>query len=153
MRFYAAGLLLIAALVSMVLSPRSTSAQQVGLTSLSALRNQARPLLIFSATPDDPQLGIQLRTLQEHAAEARERQIVAIALPFQTPSPTTLQFAGTEAAGARRHFHVAPGEFAVILIGKDGGAKLRSSTPISMARLIQTVDAMPMRQDEMRGGR
>lgn len=39
----------------------------------------------------------------------------------------------------------------VILIGKDGGAKLRSEKPLSMAKLQETIDAMPMRQDEMNG--
>ncbi len=125
-------------------------AQQTGLTTLSAQRDQTRPLLIFGPTPGDPQLEIQLRILAEHAAEAQERQIVAIALPYNNPSPSALQLSGSDAEAARRRFHVAPGEFTVILLGKDGGAKLRSGKPIPMAKLEETIDAMPMRKEEMK---
>jgi len=40
--------------------------------------------------------------------------------------------------------------FSVILIGKDGGEKLRRHTPLSTAELFAVVDAMPMRRAEMR---
>lgn len=39
-----------------------------------------------------------------------------------------------------------------LLIGKDGGVKLRSDAPISNKKLFDTIDAMPMRQREMRDG-
>ena len=127
-----------------------TATGQTTVTTLDHLRNQARPLLIFAPKPEDAQLGIQLRMLHEHAAEASDRQIVPIALPFDSPSPTPLALSGEEAVAARRHFDVAPDQFIVILIGKDGGAKLRSAKPISMSQLNEIIDAMPMRQDEMR---
>lgn len=40
--------------------------------------------------------------------------------------------------------------FAVSLIGKDGGEKLRRSTPLAPEELFALVDAMPMRREEMR---
>ena len=127
------------------------TAQQQGLTTLNQLRNQSRALLVFAPRPDDPQMGIQLRILNEHAAAAHERQIVPIALPFQSPSPSELQLSDGDAEAARRRFHVNPEDFAAILLGKDGGEKLRSSKPVSMHKLDATIDAMPMRQDEVRG--
>lgn len=129
--------------------------QVTGLTTLQQLKDQARPLLVFAPKPDDPRLEIQMRTLQEHASEAHERDVVMVALPYNTPSPTAAQLSSDDALDARRRFGVAPGEFAVILLGKDGGSKLRSSKPISMQKLDDTIDAMPMRRDEMksRGGK
>ncbi len=127
------------------------SAQEAGIVTLRSLKDRARTLLIFASGPEDPQLEIQVRTLQEHAAEAHERDLVVLALPYRSPSPTAVKLSAADADLARRQFHVPPGEFAVILLGKDGGAKLRSSKPLSMARLISTIDAMPMRQEEMRG--
>ena len=124
----------------------------MGLTTLQALRDHTRPLLIFAPGPDDSQMGIQLRILNEHAAEASQRDLVAIALPYHNPSPSTLQLSDAEAVEVRRRFHVTPGDFVVILIGKDGGSKLRSSKPISMPMLDRTIDAMPMRKYEMRSG-
>jgi len=134
----------------MVAGTSGLAAQVSGLTTLDSLRDRARPLLIFAPKPDDPRLEIQLRTLKEHAAETQERDLVPIALPFHTPSPTDAVLAPGAAEAARRRFHVAPGDFAVILIGKDGGAKLRSDKPFSMEKLNETIDAMPMRQDEMK---
>ena len=40
--------------------------------------------------------------------------------------------------------------FTVILIGKDGGEKYRSASLLTASRLFAMVDAMPMRQAEMR---
>lgn len=40
--------------------------------------------------------------------------------------------------------------FEVILIGLDGGIKLRQSDPLSLEKLFATIDAMPMRRNELR---
>ena len=40
--------------------------------------------------------------------------------------------------------------FSVILIGKDGGVKLRSAEPVSAEAIFGLIDGMPMRQREMR---
>jgi hypothetical protein len=122
-----------------------------GTVTLRGLRDRVRPLLVFAPKPDDARLEIQIRTLEQHAAEVQDRDMLAIALPFRSPSPTAAQLTPDDAEAARRRFHVAPDEFAVILLGKDGGSKLRSDEPLSMDQLNRTVDAMPMRQDEMRG--
>jgi hypothetical protein len=37
-----------------------------------------------------------------------------------------------------------------VRIGKDGGDKLTSASPLDAARLFATIDAMPMRREEMR---
>ena len=138
-------------LIAAVLSTPMTKAQ-TGLTTLADLRDRARPLLIFAARPDDPQLTIQLRTLQEHAAEAQDRQIVPVAIVYDNPSPSDAKLTPSEAEATRRRFGVAPGQFTVILIGKDGGEKLRATRPLSIAKLNRTIDAMPMRQEEMKHG-
>ena len=40
--------------------------------------------------------------------------------------------------------------FEILLVGKDGGVKLRSPAPVSTRDLFALIDAMPMRQREMR---
>jgi hypothetical protein len=134
-----------------LLAMTAASAQApTGVLTLADLRDRARPLLIFAPKPDDPQLEIQLRTLAEHPSQASDRQIVPLALPFHAPEPTAAKLSEAEAVATRRRFNVAPGDFTVILIGKDGGEKLRSQKPLSMEKLNATIDAMPMRRDEMR---
>lgn len=55
-----------------------------------------------------------------------------------------------EAAVARDRFGVEAGSFAVLLIGKDGTAKHRSGKPVEPREIFSLVDAMPMRQRELR---
>ena len=52
-------------------------------------------------------------------------------------------------AALRRALGVGDTAFRTVLIGKDGGVKLKSSSPICAATLFNTVDAMPMRRQEM----
>jgi hypothetical protein len=40
--------------------------------------------------------------------------------------------------------------FQVLLVGKDGGVKLRRGTPVVAAEITALIDTMPMRQNEMR---
>lgn len=121
-----------------------------GIVTLAGLRGHSRPLLVFAPRPDDPQLEIQFRTLGEHASDAAERDMTIIALPYNNPSPTAATMTSSEADATRRRFGISPADFAVILIGKDGGEKLRSTHPIRFEKLRDTIDAMPMRQEEMR---
>ena len=43
--------------------------------------------------------------------------------------------------------------FRILLIGKDGGIKHESSRSVSILRLFELIDSMPMRQDEMQQDR
>jgi len=132
-----------------LLSAMAASAQS-GIVTLQGLQDTSRPLLIFAPSPTDTQLEIQLRTLRENAAGVAERDLVVIAVPYQSPSPTQATLTDDGATAARRRFRVAPGDFTVILIGKDGGEKLRSGRPLRFDTLRETIDAMPMRQEEIR---
>ena len=142
---------LTALILALTLAPVAfLHAQQSPFTTLASLRGNARPLLIFTSTPNDPQLQIQLRILSENAEAAAERNIVPIVIPWNNPAPsgtTTLTPTGAEAA--RRRFSVPPTDFTAILVGKDGGEKLRSSRPISFTKLRDLIDSMPMRQQEI----
>jgi Domain of unknown function (DUF4174) len=55
-----------------------------------------------------------------------------------------------ESTAARSRFRVEDGAFATILVGRDGGEKFRSAEPIPAGKLFDLIDAMPMRQREMR---
>jgi hypothetical protein len=120
------------------------------IVSLATLRDRARPLLLVAPTPNDPQLQTQLRLLHNSAPALTDRDIVIIAIPFNGPAPTPTMLTDSGAAAARRRFHIAPANFTVLLLGKDGGEKLRTTQPLPLETLLNTIDAMPMRQQEMR---
>jgi hypothetical protein len=50
----------------------------------------------------------------------------------------------------REKFSINSGTFTTLLIGKDGGVKLRSQGPVELEEIFSLIDAMPMRQREMR---
>lgn len=56
---------------------------------------------------------------------------------------------GESAEAARREYGVAGG-FETLLVGRDGGVKLRSREPVGPEELFGRIDEMPMRQREIR---
>lgn len=132
--------------------------------TLASLRHDYRPLLIFTA--DNQELRRQLQMLAPRTVDLQQRQILVLPLPLHEseesrsrqewrgilPEGEVSMLTPEESAAARRRFRVSPDEFTVILVGKDGGEKLRSRTPVTIDTLIHLIDAMPMRQKEVRDG-
>ncbi len=125
-------------------------------TPLESQVDKARPLLIFFPSPagsgsEDPRLQQQLKLLppgDESNTELKDRQVVLYLLPLDMPFDDRLS--PQQAAQARKRFHIAPADFTVILLGKDGDEKLRSSKPVPWAQIRDLIDSMPLRQQEMR---
>jgi hypothetical protein len=125
--------------------------------TLQAMRDHYRPVLIF-APSDTPQLRSQIQILSQDQSQLRQRDVVLVPVlssgtldGASRNSPTISPLAASDHLAARKHFHIAPDEFTVLLIGKDGGEKFRSNQPISAEKLFGLIDAMPMRRQEMRG--
>ena len=53
------------------------------------------------------------------------------------------------AAASSVRTKLRPRGFMVVLIGKDGGVKLRKPLPYSVREISRTIDKMPMRQQEV----
>ncbi len=47
-------------------------------------------------------------------------------------------------------YGVKPGEFKVVLVGKDGGEKYQSGQVVPIAKIFALIDAMPMRKAEIK---
>ncbi len=107
-------------------------------TELSAQEAQwrNRVLILFAPNPKDPALLAQLDILETARADLRERDMIVLR-DTAVNKPSTWR---------RR---VKPNGFEAVLIGKDGGIKLRSDRPVSMQDLSGLIDEMPMRQQEM----
>ena len=132
--------------------PPAPPAHSAAYLSLSAARGHLRPLLIFAPDPNDPRLATQCRMLANPGFAERD---VIIAMPpshAESSACHPLSPAGiseAESALAHRRFHVDPGKFTIILVGKDGGEKFTSNSPVEAQKLFDLIDAMPMRRDEM----
>lgn len=120
-------------------------------TTFAALRDKQRVLLVF-ANGDNGKAEAQLTIAAAHAVDFRERDLVLAGISGSNSAVPTATLTPAEEEKARQRFHVSPGTFTVILLGKDGGEKLRSHAAIPWVKLQGTIDAMPMRKDEMKQG-
>ena len=109
-----------------------------------------RPLVVIAPGPDHPDLRRQQRIAESHRAGFRDRDMVVIAITEGEVTVDREPAPDLDAASLRERFEVPPAAFRALLVGKDGTVKLRAERPISAERLFERIDAMPMRQREMR---
>lgn len=107
---------------------------------VAAQRWRSRVLVVSAPDPVDGRLLAQRAALGPVRGGLAERDLVVMEAIGN----------GAEAAALRRRLGLPDDAFRAVLIGKDGGAKLVSGEPIPPQTLFQTIDAMPMRRDEMK---
>jgi hypothetical protein len=122
-----------------MIKPSAICLSAVGFfASASGALSQHR-LVIVIGRPDDPLFVRQNEDLAQKSAALKERDVVV-----QTLAPD-------DARHARPELRVPPqAAFEVLLIGKDGGVKLRSDKPVAASEIAALIDTMPMRQQEMK---
>jgi len=107
---------------------------------LSRYRWTMRVLVVLAADPEGPDLAEQRRQIESLKDGAAERELVVVQPPAGSAEEKAL----------RMQLGLGNEPFQAVLVGKDGGAKLRAAKPITALELMATIDAMPMRQNEMR---
>ncbi|MCJ2132307.1 DUF4174 domain-containing protein [Methylobacterium sp. E-045] len=105
---------------------------------LAVHRWRSRVLVIVAPEGADPRIEAQRRDARARRADYAERDLVVVEAIGT----------GAEADRIRARFGIGPRDFRVLLVGKDGDAKLTEAAPIPAARLFATIDAMPMRREE-----
>lgn len=136
-------------LAAPLLAPLAVPAAAAG---LDAYLWKFRPIVVFAPSRDAPQAAEQLRRFEAAKAELAERDMPVLLV---TPSAVTTASSDSprqklDAAALRRAYGVSADSFAVVLVGKDGGEKLRAEKPVEAQKLTALVDTMPMRARETR---
>ena len=96
-----------------------------------------RQLLVFAASENNSLLKEQQNILSAGLNGLKERDV-----------EVKYFYAQQAKAEFKKRNITAP--FTIILVGKDGGDKLKSLKPLSLQNVYDTIDAMPMRQSEMK---
>lgn len=109
-----------------------------------------RPLVVFADSATSPPLIQQRQIVAASRGGFVERNVVVVWVVGNSVSSELGPEPGQSANALRARVNAQAGTFRVVLVGKDGGAKLAVSSPLSAASLFGTIDAMPMRRDEMR---
>ena len=120
------------------------SQERVMLNDITSLKWQNRIIIV-----SEPQANERAaQALEQKAAEIAERDVIWLVITGQA---IQTNYAGDLSAGLRdtllTQYALDDGE--TILIGKDGGTKVRLNT-LDLNALFSAIDAMPMRQSEMR---
>jgi len=110
---------------------------------LRASKWQKRLVLLCTPTADNAEYKQQKSLLAQDAKAVQERDIQVVDLVANQLSAADKEHLGQQ-------LKVSLDQFTVLLIGKDGGVKLRQTEPLITQRLFGTIDTMPMRQQEMR---
>ncbi|BCA62779.1 hypothetical protein HMP09_2013 [Sphingomonas sp. HMP9] len=108
--------------------------------TLGQMKWERRVLIVAAPSGEDVALAEQRRILASWKAKSDDRDLTIVEV-----IGGQVRGAGDPAASIRRKYRL-PTTFTAILIGKDGGEKLRSAKPFPTAVLEQTIDAMPMRR-------
>lgn len=92
----------------------------------------------------------QRQVLADSREELQERGMMVISVVGELVEVDGVVTDGVDAGDLRRSVGASEAEFGVLLIGKDGGVKLRSDALVDAERLFALIDTMPIRRQEMR---
>jgi hypothetical protein len=104
---------------------------------------EKRVLLVVAPASTDEQLLKQQQILQAQPAGLQDRDMEVMYILTDEISAENKNYLAEQ-------FNIRQSGFYAILIGKDGGEKLRSQKPMETGLIFGTIDAMPMRRQEMR---
>jgi hypothetical protein len=115
-----------------------------------SLRWKNRVLVLFSPSESDVSFQLQKQGLASSTEGVLDRELMVLEIIEKGQSRAGNQLLSQKSVqNIRRRLGVQAGPFQVLLIGKDGGVKLRSSEPVSVKDIFGLIDSMPMRQQEM----
>jgi hypothetical protein len=105
---------------------------------------EPRLVVVFAPARNDANLIRQQALLRQSRAALHERDVHVIEVIGDSVAG-----AHDYAAALRQRYGVASARFGVVLVGRDGGVKLRSAEAVVPRLIERTIDTMPMRQREM----
>ena len=117
---------------------------------LDPYRWQNRVLLVFAPSDNDGRLSATRKLAREHSRGFEDRHLITVVALTEGEAPEGQPLGRIQTDSLREQYGIGPSDFAVFLIGKDGGVKLGLERPPRAAELFELIDSMPMRQQEMR---
>ena len=109
-----------------------------------------RPLVVFAPRANHPIIFAQRRALVTQMDGLADREMVLIEVAGDGVAVNGHPIPTLDADGLRVRYGMPSDAAAAVLIGKDGGVKLRRNGILTAETLFSTIDAMPMRKREMR---
>ncbi len=113
-------------------------------------RWENRLLLVFSPSINNAYFDKIYTGIQQRQPEVKDRDLKIFYLIKKGQSSVDGRNINKETADAiRKKYVVADDQVSIVLIGKDGGEKLRQRDDINLNHIFDRIDQMPMRKAEM----
>jgi hypothetical protein len=145
-RFRSSALTLIVLAISAALGSANAAAAE-----LSDYRWERRPLLLFAPTDNDPRLIETLSRIEASRCDFVDRDMVIGQVVTEGRSTLDGQVINAdESQRLAKQYAIGENTFSVLLIGKDGGEKLRVNEVPDLQAIYAVIDGMPMRSRETR---
>jgi hypothetical protein len=110
-----------------------------------------RLLFLFAPDGNNPLFRDLQSDILAQKAEVEDRDMLIFEVLERGPSRVNAApIARQMAESIRGRFAIPRNTFALILVGKDGGVKLKRNDQTSLAEVFALIDSMPMRKNEMR---
>jgi hypothetical protein len=117
---------------------------------LAQFQWERRLLFLFAPDASHPHFNRLQSEITKQPYEVEDRDLVIFEILEQGPSRmNTTPLDRQTANSIRDHFDVPQRLFTLILVGKDGGVKLKRNDQVDLADVFGLIDSMPMRQNEM----
>ena len=111
---------------------------------------QDRLLFLVAPEFDEPGLQHQLEVVAQQREAVLDRDLRVFALAMDSGDLDGAPLSQADVLSLRDQLRLAPHARAVILVGLDGGIKSRTPLDTPLGDVFQQIDAMPMRQQELR---
>jgi len=132
-----------------MISSTGTTAQD-----LSKHRWNDRVIIVVVEDASDPTLQKQLEEFERHREGMKERKLVVYqVLPEKYTSDIVKEEQWMASSEMYDIYKSSNSDFSALLIGLDGGVKLRKQDLLSCKELFGVIDQMPMRRAEMNKAR
>ncbi len=141
----------LALMLTVLVASAAFGSGTAGATELTDYRWERRPLLVFAPAQNDPRLVETLSRIEASRCDFDGSDMVLGVL--MTEGTSTLDGQAIDADESRRlaqQYGIDDNAFSVLLIGKDGGEKLRVNDVPDLRTIYALIDGMPMRRGEMR---
>jgi len=104
---------------------------------------EKRILLLCTSDTRQADYLRQKEILKKEEAGLKERDMLVLEMVYDKATQADKDY-------LEKELEIKPTKFTVVLLGKDGGVKLKQNQPLGTEDLFGTIDAMPMRKREMK---
>ncbi|MBD8687356.1 MULTISPECIES: DUF4174 domain-containing protein [unclassified Rhizobium] len=122
-----------------------SSSQVFAMDSLKEFAWKNRVVLVFGSAADQTLLQ-QIEILNRQKAELEERDMVVIRVSEGEARAVYGNAPALKSVDLRTDADIKSEAFQVVLVGMDGGIKLRSEKVVSDVEMFDLIDGMPMRR-------